>query len=155
LYFVCDDGTHGYELWKTDGTTTGTSMVKDISEGATGSSASILINFNNTLYFVAARAGEVATLWTSDGTAEGTVTVKDNGGGFIHNPSELNVIDDNLFFRNDFLLWRYKGKGGGIETFDFSRDSTMNYPHLWGHVNGKLYVTAFIDAQTTGLWRAV
>ena len=32
-YFVADDGQHGDELWKTDGTPAGTTMVKDIRFG--------------------------------------------------------------------------------------------------------------------------
>ncbi|MBN1602458.1 MAG: hypothetical protein JW915_12670 [Chitinispirillaceae bacterium] len=33
LYFFADDGVHGYELWCTDGTETGTHMVQDINPG--------------------------------------------------------------------------------------------------------------------------
>ena len=37
LYFVGNDGANGYELWKSDGTTAGTVMVKDIAPGSASS----------------------------------------------------------------------------------------------------------------------
>ena len=53
LFFEANDGTHGYELWETDGTPTGTKLVKDIQPGAGSSTPSNLAVVGNTLFFSA------------------------------------------------------------------------------------------------------
>src|SRR5262245_45676717 len=52
-FFRANDGTNGYELWKSDGTTTGTVPVKDVNPGAYSSldGFSYLTNVNGTLFF--------------------------------------------------------------------------------------------------------
>jgi ELWxxDGT repeat protein len=34
LFFVTDDGAHGLEIWRSDGTAGGTSLVRDVYTGA-------------------------------------------------------------------------------------------------------------------------
>src|SRR5437870_1616686 len=78
-YFSGGYGANDHELWKTDGTTAGTVLVKDIFPGSSGSYPDNLTNINGTLWFSASDGfpGDGEELWKSDGTAAGTVMVKD------------------------------------------------------------------------------
>ncbi|MDA8551520.1 hypothetical protein N9K65_05935, partial [Candidatus Poseidoniales archaeon] len=81
LFMAANDGTNGLELWKSDGTASGTVMVKDINTGTGDGITSafafgpIMTAFGNTLYFVATDGTNGYELWKSDGTASGTVMV--------------------------------------------------------------------------------
>ena len=37
LFFFANDGVHGYELWSSDGTPSGTALLADINPGLSGS----------------------------------------------------------------------------------------------------------------------
>src|SRR5262245_23926880 len=76
-YFAATDAAHGTELWRTDGTAAGTTLVKDISPGPASSQPSVLTEAGGKLYFRADDGLHGVELWRTDGTATGTVMVKD------------------------------------------------------------------------------
>jgi ELWxxDGT repeat protein len=64
LFFTARDGSHGRELWTSDGTAGGTSLVQDINP--LGSSVpTSLKNFNGTLLFTANDGIHGRELWTT------------------------------------------------------------------------------------------
>jgi ELWxxDGT repeat protein len=70
LFFRANDGLHGDELWKSDGTSPGTVMVRDAAQAPSNIEPESLINGNGTLFFKSRYF-----LWKSDGTAAGTVNL--------------------------------------------------------------------------------
>ena len=85
------DGLHGAELWVTDGTVAGTTMVADINPRIYGSSSprNITDLGNGKAIFSADGGGSISReLWVTDGTAAGTSLVKDIYTGF-YKPSNI------------------------------------------------------------------
>jgi ELWxxDGT repeat protein len=77
LFFALDDGTRWLELWKSDGTESGTVIVKDIWPGGGASNPQALTVVQDMLYFSANDGVSGRELWRTDGTSAGTVQVQD------------------------------------------------------------------------------
>ena len=135
LFFIANDGVHGFELWRSDGTPDGTTLVRDIRPGpvsAFGGNETLAV-MNNTLYFIA-NSGEVG-LWRSDGTYEGTFLLR-NGG--LDHWSTLLVNNGTLFIATYDSLWKSDGTPEGtILVRDRLCMSTS--PRNFAFMNGVLF----------------
>jgi ELWxxDGT repeat protein len=123
-YFVAFDEDSGSELWVTDGTSSGTQMVKDINPGTGSAGISDIVVMGGVLYFQASDGTSGVELWAYDSSAAdctrfdpstsyatGCATadsakvpgrigvVKDINVGSGHsNVSKLSVVDGRLYF---------------------------------------------------------
>jgi ELWxxDGT repeat protein len=166
LYFRGGDPTNGYELWKSDGTTAGTVLVKDINPGVAGASPRYLTNINGMLYFAADDGINGAELWKSDGTAAGTVLVKDISTGTsgallgADLPNSFTNFNGTLFFTaytsaNGGELWKSDGTNAGTVLVKDINPGTGNsdiYNKLV-EVNGNLYFSANDGTTGAELWK--
>ena len=157
LFFTADDGTHGRELWASDGTEEGTFMVKDINPGEEDSaigmaahcpkslfinneyylwSGTCFIGSGGSIFFAGdsdGNGGNVSTLWKSDGTENGTVEL-----GGVPSPTYFNLLGNKVTFfggsQYNKSLWETDGTEEGTVVI---RD---NLEGTWGHVvNDKLF----------------
>ena len=162
VYFTANDGTHGVQLWKSDGTTIGTTMVTDINEAGGGFNATDLTDVNGTLYFTADDGTDGLQVWKSDGTSGGTIMISNlqptSGGAAL--PASITNVNGTVFFTANagttgrepyittgtlasthLLINIYQGAG------------TAN-PQSLINAGGELFFTANDGVHGTELWKS-
>ena len=100
LFFVADHaGATGGELWISDGTETGTRMVKDIAPLAASPGIYGLATANGQAFFEADDGIHGYELWQSDGTSAGTFLAADlQPGPESSLPAQMTAAGNLLFF---------------------------------------------------------
>src|SRR5579859_3415055 len=101
LYFAANDGAHGIELWKYDGTVA--TRVTDLSPGSASSFISSLAVFNGALYFRGSGTTNGTLdlqLWKYDGTNVTRITEIHPGspGNNGFSPTGMTVYNGALYF---------------------------------------------------------
>jgi ELWxxDGT repeat protein len=160
LFFSANDGVHGWELWKSDGTTAGTVLVKDIRLGSSSAAPGFFTNVNGTLFFSANDGVHGWELWKSDGTAAGTVLVKDvSPGGTNSHATNLTNVNGTLFLTADdgahgWALWKSDGTAAGtvlVKDIPYFYSNTFNLTD----VNGTLFFSALVNGTNEwALWKS-
>jgi len=117
-YFRYNDGQHGFELWRSDGTQEGTFMLRDINEGRRPSSPRRFFEFNDQLYFLANDGEHGYELWSTDGTAANTQLIKDTW------PGRDGVIDLGFEILGDMFYFTANDGEHGVELWE--SDGTTN-----------------------------
>jgi ELWxxDGT repeat protein len=166
VVFSAAEGSHGRELWVTDGSAEGTHLLKDIRPGQEGSNPiaggesernptppdarTRFTRVGDTLYFVADDGESGREPWFTDGTQSGTRVLGDlNPGGVPSSrPAEGTDMGNWLYFSAELdgsgrELWQTNGSGPATRmTTDLMPGAASSNPAgLLGH-DGKLYFAA-------------
>ncbi len=166
LYSFQETPGHGYELWKSDGTVLGTSMVKDINPGPDASYPGGLFIYKNAVYF-AAYDGVNHAFWKSDGTESGTVEVKNIDPWWADNVELTEryfcISKNTLYFSaldysnsDGTVLWKTDGTPEGtqpIKDINPYNGSVTVGPYYLTDVNGTVFFAANDGINGVQLWK--
>lgn len=141
-YFPADDGVSEEQLWKSDGTSSGTTMLKKINLKG-DADPKCFHNVGNTLFFIANDSINGNELWKSDGTEAGTKLVKDITPGsdetdfyipFLEEKTFVDLNNKLYFIVRDVGLYVSDGTDVGTKLVESYTDAYSLITH-----NGKLY----------------
>jgi len=118
VFFTADDGITGQELWVTDGTPEGTSLVTDLSPGLFRFEPVDLTPFGGALFF-APGVVDLGGIWRSNGSSAGTFRLNVPCTSFCDAPSRvLGATAQRLLLQSGFCqpgqgtnLWTYSTAG--------------------------------------------
>ena len=159
VLFVASSSLYGHELWASDGTESGTAIVKDVYSGPLSSDIEELTPLNGALYFTATAGNGTRTLWRSDGTPKGTQPVV-SGPNAPANPEALSAIGDQLYFSavddaHGRELWVSDGSSRGTHMLqDLNPGRANSNPRDIIAAGDHLFLNAYAPAMGVQLWAA-
>ncbi|MFN6103468.1 MAG: ELWxxDGT repeat protein, partial [Planctomycetaceae bacterium] len=161
VYFTATDGDTGRELWRSDGTSSGTELVYDLNPGVIGSSPGNLTNVSGILFFSGYTPESGRELWKSDGTSAGTVLVREiRSGSRGSNLGYFTNVNGMLFFTaddgtNGTELWKSDGTSSGtVLVKDIRPGAGDGEVYYLTNVNGTVFFRASNGEQGSELWRS-
>ena len=147
------------EPYISDGTTAGTTMIKDINPGTDGSSSRGFIKYDNKLFFNSEDGTHGNEIWFTDGTEIGTQLLKDINPGSANGTYLLQsgVFDGKLYFTADdgihgYEVWSTDGTPNGTQLFKDINLTGGSNPNTYVSFNDKLLIGADNGINGYELW---
>jgi ELWxxDGT repeat protein len=124
VFFRANDGEHGVELWRTDGTSGGTTLVIDLFQGSSNGLPGNLRVAGGSLYFHGFTEPTGSKVFRSNGTRAGTQLLVDTFPGAADGPfgpplpGEFTTLGSNVLFaatdaKLGYELWITDGSPAG------------------------------------------
>jgi ELWxxDGT repeat protein len=158
LLFTADDGAHGVELWRSDGTEQGTGMVQDLRVGAESSAPYHLIVQGGKFFFFLDAAPAGVELWRSDAVQGSWLVKRITSSDSIFEFEGVTGTTSLLFFvaSTDVggrALWRSDGTEAG--TFPLAHGNPLLFGPRDPVALDEIVVFVNSDLRTgTELWRS-
>lgn len=154
VYFGANDGTHGLELWRSNGSQVGTLLFADLIPGAAGSSPTGLTVANDKLFITTTNG-----MYVTDGTQQGTVQLLAN----LRPTSAFATLGNEVYFFEQFpplgstgiygggKFWKSDGTIAGTVSFETWRYGKGPRYATW--FDNSLFFSAVLDPGTVPFYR--
>ncbi|TPG41741.1 T9SS type A sorting domain-containing protein [Flavobacterium pectinovorum] len=160
IFFEAYNQDSGSEIWQSDGTSSNTSILKDIYPGSESGSQNFLKTtstiLKDKLYFIAKDENSLGEIWKTDGTANGTTKVTNFLNGRVW---RLTAAGDYIYFlitqdNNTLQVWKTDGTEGGTVLVKDNL-SIWNGPTFQGKCND-IFIFTFqpYGTNNTKVWRS-
>ena len=163
LYFSASDGIHGNQIWTSDGTPAGTTMVTSIPQNnlSFGAQISSVVGESGAIFFeVQTSPGPGSTIYRSDGTPGGTSSIFTADSSTV-SMSGLTVSGNALYFitsesgdsGTSVDLWKSDGSSSGTTLLASIQGGSQSHygPSALTDVNGKVYFTVDTGSTDSGV----
>ncbi|MFC3121684.1 hypothetical protein [Agaribacter flavus] len=161
LYFNANDGISGFSLWESDGTPSGTKLVKDLDNSPDSTEIAYMRVLGNKFIFKA--EGAASGIWISDGTEAGTQKVSNILPlELVENtfyPPIPVVMDGKYFFTagpaGNHELWVSDGTTAGTQIVrDINIGGSSSPVSLVAQDRYILFAAMATEEQGFELWRS-
>ncbi len=139
LLFLADDGVHGTEIWQTDGTAVGTSLLMDIKLATADANIGRITTLHSDLFFRATSSpfGSSTEFWKSGGDAASTAQFEN-----LNAASVIGKTENDFYLFTRTKMYKSNGQiGGSVLLKDFAGlASSFSLPNETSTVsNGKFF----------------